>query len=236
MSTDGLTPMPSVEPEPEKEKKRRGGIFLILLSVLLIGGGVYLGVRSMVVPPVPTPSNGAPTLKDMKGNLVVPDDPSATSPEFMEKAQMVVDTGGDGFQIPILDINVPLGAVNAVNGVMNPPNFQNAFWVRNMGVSLDNAGSGTVYVVAHSTRYGVAPGNLVQKAEQVLLKPGDPIKVDNRTYRFVSSMTMPQGELGSYTDLWDETKPNRLVFVTCLLRNDGAAPTDNLVLIGELME
>jgi len=232
--------MPSVETprEEEKKKKKRGGILLILLSVVLIVGGISLGVYSLV------PHGGVPSgaITAINGAVVIPDDPSATSSAYIAAAQMVADDGGLGFRIPAVDLDVPLGSINSVNGVMNPPNFSSVFWIRNLGVSVDNAAKGTVYIVAHSLRYGTgkpggdnAPGNFVQSQEKITLKAGDPIEVDGLTYSFVEAQVIPQNELGSHTDLWDKTVTGRLIFVTCLEKNDHTPPTDNIVIIGKLV-
>lgn len=228
MSDNNLSAV-SGEQQPEKKKKRRGGLWITLLCAVLILGGGGLAVYSFIPHP---PKAGA--LTDMDGNLVVPDDPSATSSAFLEAAAMVVDDGGEGLVIPSVNLKVPLGSVNEVNGVMNPANFTSAFWIRNRGVSLSNAADGTVYIVAHATRFGMAPGNIVQSGEKSLVQAGDFITANGVTYEVTGWQTIPQSQINTLDELWLNT-PGMLVFVTCVLRNDHEAPTDNLIITGQLV-
>lgn len=227
MSNDQYVITPNPE-QPEKKKKRLGGILIIILSVLLIGGGITVGVMQFM-----RPASQAGALVDIDGNVVVPDDPSATSPAFMEQAQMVVDDGGNGFVVPSLNVDVPIGSINEVNGVMNPPNFTSVFWIRNRGVSIDNAAQGTVYMVAHAVYGGKAPGNLLQQNQQVSLNPGDIIKVNDKVYKYVETQIIPKTEIGDHDDLWTDD-PGRLILVTCQVRAEGGIAVNNMVIIAQL--
>jgi hypothetical protein len=216
----------SLEEEPKKKKKKLVPFLVGLLSVGLIGGGITLGVMSM---------GGGSTLTDMDGRIVAPDEPDSTTKEFLEEAQMIVDEGGLGFEIPVAGLNVPLGSINPVKGVMNPPNFTSAFWIREVGVSPANAEKGTVVIVTHSLRApGKAPGNFYQKDGNTFLSPGDFIKVNGRVYAFTESMIIPKVDIGAKADIWEKT-PGKLVVITCLQPKGGGATVNNLVLIGELV-
>ncbi len=222
-------PTTDVEQKPEETKKKRGGLLLIIVSVLLIAGGVTFGVWSL------WPSNQGNQLVDMDGRVVVPDDPSATSPEFMEAADMVEDDGGDGFVVPALNLDVPLGSVNEVNGVMNPANFTNVFTIRNRGVgSLEGADQGTLYMVTHAIYGGNAPGNILQNGGQAALAPGDIIKADQRQYKFESAEVINKKEIDKHAELWTDD-PGRLVLITCVVRPEGGIADDNLVIIASLV-
>ncbi len=233
-------PMVAPTEEQPPEKKRRGGILLLVLSILLIVAGVTFGVMSFL----PGHSLGhslnpaTQQLRDMDGELVVPDEPIPTSSEFTEQLQMVEDDGGDGFVVPSLNLDVPLGSINSVDNALNPPNFTSVFVVRNMGVSLDNADQGTVYMATHAIQHGHAPGDYFQKNGQVTLNPGDIIKANNRQYAFVESQVIPKkGDdgLSSHGELWTND-PGRLVLITCLLNPDGHSnANDNLVIIAKLV-
>ncbi len=215
----------STDQPPAEEKKKRGGLVLILLSVLLIAGGIGFAVWSFL------PGSDPNALRDMNGQIVTPDDPSATSPEFMEQAQMVEDDGGDGFVVPAVNLDVPLGSVNEVNGVMNPAGYTSVFTIRNRGAgSVENAAQGTVYMVTHAVYDGTAPGNALQSGGQVALSPGDIIKADNKEYRFESAEVIDKNEIGDHADLWTND-PGRLIVITCVV--DGA-PNANLVMIARL--
>jgi len=175
-------------------------------------------------------------LTDPAGNVIIPDDPSATDPAFVEQAEMVVNDGGAGFEIPSVYLHVPLGSVNDVGGKMNPPNYTSAFWIRNRGVGLDKAETGTVYIVAHSAHGGKAPGNYVQDKEKSTVMVGDRINVNDRAYTVEQTEIIPIKELGTHTEIWDDVVPGRLVFVTCIQNTVSNNPTDNnLVIIGKLV-
>ncbi|MCL2736572.1 MAG: class F sortase [Propionibacteriaceae bacterium] len=220
----------STEQPVEEKKKRRGGIWIVLLSILLVAAGVTVGVVSLW-PHAPAPN----ALVDLKGNVIVPEDPSATEPAFMQAADMVVDDGGKGFVVPAVNLNVPIGSINEVDGVMNPANFTSVFWIRNRGVSMDNASQGTVYMVTHAVAGGMAPGNMLQSKQHIALNPGDKMMVNNLTYDFVEAQVIPKTEIGNaaHSDLWANV-PGRLVLVTCLVRPEGGIAIDNLVIIGQL--
>ena len=201
--------------------RRKSRIIVPLLSVLMIAAGI--GVFVFLRPP-----DGP---RDMNGHVVVPDDPIATSSSFMEASDMVIDDGGLGFQIPSVKLNVPLGSINDVGGVMSPSNFTSAFVVRNRGVGLDHATKGTVYIVTHSTQSGTAPGNFVQENQQVIVRPGDIIKADDHDYAVASSRIVKKTEIDFETDVWDETISGRLVFITCLLNGRSDS---NIIIIATL--
>ncbi|MDR0285405.1 MAG: hypothetical protein LBI33_11055 [Propionibacteriaceae bacterium] len=238
---DQLTPGPQRAEEAPKKKKRVGGILITVLAAVLIVGGVYGIGGSAGWWPWPfggsTPGGLVNAPRDLEGNIVVPEDESALSPEFMKAAGQVDDDGGEGFIVPTLDLQVALGSINAVNGSMNPSNFKNVFWVRNMGVSLDKAETGTVYLVTHAIQGGKAPGNILQSGGQVALKPGDLITVNHRTYVFESASIISKSDkddnLGTHDELWTND-PGRLVLVTCLLNPHGGLAVDNLVIIAKL--
>jgi len=229
VSNEDVSMTPDVDQQPpEEEKKKKRRILPLLLAVLLICGGIGVGVYTL------WPKAGGSDLVDLEGNVVVPDDADATSQAFLDAADMIEDDGGDGFSIPSVGLHVPLGSVNEVEGVINPPNFTSAFWIRNRGVSVDNADQGTVYIAAHSILWGKAPGNYIQENEKVIVNNGDYIQVNDKTYTITDVQLIPKTEIGSHDDLWANT-PGMLVFLTCLQRNDKAPSTLNVVVIGQLV-
>ena len=221
-------PVVTLAPVAEKKKNRFTNILLIVLGVLLLAGGTGLGIKYF------HDKSQESTLVDLNGNTVVPEDPSATSSPFMAAADMVVNDGGDGFRVPSIKLKVAIGSVNDVNGVMNPPNFQSVFWVRNRGVSLDNAEQGTVFMVTHAVQGGSAPGNIMQAKGQVVLKPGDTIQANQRTYEYESSQIIPKTEIGDHEDIWANT-PGRLLVITCVLNPAGGIAVDNMVIVAKLV-
>ncbi|MDR0784058.1 MAG: hypothetical protein LBE83_09935 [Propionibacteriaceae bacterium] len=228
-TTDELSSSDTTEPRRGVETRKRrpaNAILIALAAILAVGGGVGLAVTLWPKGVV---------IRDLDRNVIVPDDPSATDPAYMEAADMVINESGEGFVVPKVGLQVPLGAVNVVNGTVNPPNFTAVFRIRDFGVGIEDAELGTVFLSAHSARSGRAPGNMLQANEQAVLQPGDIIMVDGRAYAYERSVIRSQEDLANVPEVWDEAIPGRLIFMTCLLRNDGAAPTDNLVLIAHLV-
>ncbi|MDP9904634.1 class F sortase [Arthrobacter bambusae] len=175
--------------------------------------------------------DSTPTAVDMQGNPVAPDEGTAPDPAHA-KAMNAVDTGPDMFKVPSVGLEIPLGAMNAVGGVITPPGFRSAYWVRNMGVSPDQAGSGTVFVVMHSLRGGgMGPGNYLIDVQQArsTVAVGATIEVGRLKYTVDGSTPISKDRLPALTGIWD-SKPNRLVVITCLLRPNDATPIDNMVI------
>ena len=222
-------------PVPPKRKRRLGALLWLLLPVLLIVGGLaYLGTTLYK-------NTHEITFTDMAGNKVVPDDPSAQDPSYIENAAVKEDVGVR-FKIPSVDLDVPLGEVNQVDGLINPPGFTSVYRVRNMGVTLTDAAKGTVYAVTHSLRApGKAPGNFVIDIPSgtVTVKNGSEIDVGDLKYTAVSSEIVAKTDLSAQANLWANT-PGMLVFITCLQYEstagyvNGHSP-DNVVIIGQLV-
>ncbi|MDR2929398.1 MAG: class F sortase [Propionibacteriaceae bacterium] len=213
------------------EPKRRGHpVLWTIVSVLLIVAGLTFAAPSLWPSMLDEPGQ----VRDMDNNLVIPDEPQATSSEILEQIQMVVDDGGDGFVVPSVDLDVPLGSINAVEGDINPPDFTGAFVVRNHGVSLDQADQGTVYIATHSLFGGRAPGNYLQTFGQTTLKPGDIIKANGRQYEFVEVRIVDKKKLAEDAELWTND-PGRLIVITCAVRPEGGRAVNNMVIIAKLI-
>jgi len=195
-------------------------------------------------PPVASPSTAAdtprtPTFVDMNGNPVVPYDTSVYDPTYVQEADAQPDLG-ERFKVPSVNLDVPLGSVNVVGGLIDPPGFTSVYWVKNMGVSLEYADEGTVYVVTHSLKSpSVAPGDYMidQNTATVAVQKGAEIDVGDRTYTVDSSMTVSKDELGQQTDLWAGT-PGMLVLITTVQAGqylpNGQSVT-NVIIIGTLV-
>ncbi len=218
------------EPETTIPPTRRpwiNGMPVIILAIMLILTGTGFATWMVLF-------DTAEHLTDLDGRIVIPDDPTATDPRFLEQAGMVLDDGGDGFVIPVLNLDVPLGSVNEVGGVMNPANFTNVFTIRNRGVPPSRAGQGTVYMVTHAIAGGNAPGNQLQTNGQVVLTPGDVIKADGVEFRFQTAVTVHKDDLNGLADLWDQFIPRRLVLITCVVNANGGQATHNMVIVATL--
>ena len=217
-------------------------MLLLVLAVLLVAGGLAYGIYSYSKNAA-TASSSA--FKDMDKRPVVPDDTQIADPAYVQAADPTPDVGVR-FKIPSVNLDVPLGEATVVNNVIDPPGFSSVFKLRNLGVSLDKAATGPVYVAAHSLRSpGRAPGNyVINEADgtngTVAVKDGAEIDVGDLVYSVVSSRTIDKNDLSSQSDLWANT-PGMLVFITCLqsttadgyLSNGHAK--DNAIIVGQLV-
>lgn len=168
---------------------------------------------------------------DMRGHPVALDSAAITT-VAVETEMKAVPTTGNRFAVPSVRLDVPLGALNAVDHTITPPGFTSAYAVRNLGTTLEAPGAGTVYVVAHSIRGGgIAPGNYLQDTdtETSRVKPGAVVHVGNLDYHVTSSEKITKTQLADDQAIWSDI-PNRLVVITCLEHADGSPSTDNLIL------
>ncbi len=217
----------------EEEPRRRKSILLpllIVVAVLLLVASVGMWGYTRLVPPV---ENAKP---DIQGNWVVPDE--IEPPEVIAQMAEEPEIEGKRFVVPSVGLDVPLGAVNAVNNTINPPGFKSVFRIRNMGASLDNPHEGTVYMATHSLRHGgMGPGNYLIDVEAGAgrVAIGADMFADKVKYRVVDVMKVEKTEI-SGAGIWDETVPNRIVVITCLQRPDNGSSVYNIVVVGELVE
>ncbi|MCL1841204.1 MAG: class F sortase [Propionibacteriaceae bacterium] len=232
--------------EPPKKKRRKVlDVLLLVLAIVLLCGALvsgYIALRDNHQ--LQAQTHG---VTDMSGNPVIPDDSGMFDPSFSAAASEVqqitpsptapgAPVTGLRFQVPSLGMNVPLGAINAVDGELNPANYTSAFWVRNMGVSYNDPSSGTVYIVMHSVRTpGFAPGNYLFSVagQDTTLKKGDTIEVAGHTYTFTDWRAVSKPDLKNQLDIWNKT-PGRLVIITCLQNREHTFSETNLVITATL--
>lgn len=127
-------------------------------------------------------------------------------------------------------LSVPLGEVQVVDGVVNPPTSGAAYVVAGYG---DPHGSGTVYVAMHSGRGVEAAGNALidVDAGQARVSPGDALHLDGVAYRVNDVRLLDKAVLPDESDLWVPVD-GRLVLFTCLQRPEGRS-IQNVVIIAE---
>ncbi|GAA0423283.1 class F sortase [Leifsonia naganoensis] len=169
--------------------------------------------------------------KDMKGNPVVIE--SIAAP----KNHAVPQVDGRTFRVPSEKLSVPLGELDQVDGVIDPPGFASAYVVRNHGATLDNAAEGTVYVVMHSCRGGATcPGNyLIDVATgEASVQSGADVYVAGLHYRVTGSHSVYKPEVSSDIDIWQNT-PGKLVLLTCLQVPAQTKSIDNMVITAQLV-
>lgn len=163
--------------------------------------------------------------EDLKGNHVQAEEPPVPG------ASATPDIGAR-FIVKSVGLDVPLGALNVAGGVVTPPGFTSAYWIRNEGVPVTAPSKGTVFVVMHSLRNGgVGPGNyLIDVAHRkAKVAEGAVIQVEGTSYRVTDTESVAKTQLGAQAKIWTNT-PNRLVVITCLQRPEGGPSVDNMVI------
>ena len=196
----------------------------IVLVLVLAGAAVWILTQA-------AGPGAAVAQVDMRGNPVRLDPAVAPSAAVVQRMK-VTPTTGDRFVVPSVGLDVPLGALNAVDNSITPPGFTSAYVVRNLGKSITTPTAGTVYVVTHAIRGGgVAPGNYLADihTQRPRVKPGALIEVAGVNYHVTASVTVPKTALPADRVVWSSV-PNRLVVITCLENANGTPSTENLVL------
>lgn len=196
----------------------------LLCALAVVAGGFaltsYLDARSL------------PT--DMHGNPVdLPAPPQAVR----ERTHAVGQVDGRTLRVPSAGLAVPLGELDEVDGVIDPPGFSSAYLVRNYGARLAHAGSGTVFVVMHSCRGGaVCPGNFLTDLEAgtASVAVGADVYVGGLHYRVTGSEKVYKPEVGAADAVWANAA-GRLVLLTCLQTPAQTVSVDNLVISAQLV-
>ncbi|MFE4951918.1 class F sortase [Leifsonia sp. NPDC056665] len=172
--------------------------------------------------------------KDMRGNPVILPPPSTA---VQEKTNAVSHVKAMTLRVPSAGLTVPLGELNDVDGVIDPPGFASAYLVRNYGANLTNAAKGTVFAVMHSCRGGaVCPGNYLINVNSgtAAVAPGADIYLGTLHYRVIGSEKVYKPNVHLETNIWANT-PGRLVLLTCLQVPNQTASIDNMVITAQLV-
>jgi hypothetical protein len=217
------------DPAPRRTRRRRSiGLVRIVVASILGVGAVAAGVSTVSAY---LAEQSSP--RDMRGNPVsLPTPPKAVQ----ERTDAVSQVDGMTLRVPSTGLDVPLGQLNEVDGVIDPPGFSSAYLVRNYGATLEHASEGTVFVVMHSCRGGaVCPGNyLINVAEGTAsVKVGADIYLDGRHYRVTGSQKVYKPDVHTDAALWEDT-PGRLVLFTCLQVPAQTESVDNMVITATL--
>lgn len=169
---------------------------------------------------------------DLNGNAVAPDAEDGELSPWQREQQQAESSGHGRFRVPAVDLDVPLGALSEVDGVVTPPGFASVYWVRNRGAAPSASEDGTTFVVTHSLRGGaVGPGNYLidVDAGRSALPTGTEVIVDDQHYRVSGSHAVRKDSLAAATDVWADV-PGRLVIITCLQVPAGTPSTENIVI------
>lgn len=211
-----------------RTRSRRALLWWVAAGLCLSAlAACVLGLIRVLVPTGPV---------DLRGNPVAFDDGALPGDGVVKKMDAVADSGAR-FVVRSVHLNVPLGALSEADATITPPGFTSAYRVRNLGVSLAHADSGTVYVAMHSLRNGaVGPGNsLIDVARGTsTVAPGALIGVGDRTYRVTGWQKIPKTAVPTNAGIWANT-PGRLVVLTCLQIPAQTASIDNVVITAALV-
>ena len=172
--------------------------------------------------------------KDMAGNPVIVEQPAHAD---QARVNAVPAVAGMTLRVPSTGLNVPLGELNDVDGVINPPGFASAYLVRNYGASLANAATGTVFVAMHSCRGGaVCPGNYLIKVDAgtASVTPGADVYLAGLHYRVTAWHKVYKPDAHADDTIWANT-PGRLVLLTCLQVPAQTKSIDNMVITAQLI-
>jgi hypothetical protein len=169
---------------------------------------------------------------------------AATAPAG-EPAQPRLPAEGEELPVPASDVHVSAPAVGLDlpvlpltprAGVINPPTLTAAYWIEPYGAPVGDVAEAdnTLYLAAHSTsagEYGFDP-LMDPDGGDSTLEPGDVVQVSTPGgsvgYEVERTERYAKGELPAAAEVW-ESRPGRLVLITCLQRGDGGASTENLV-------
>lgn len=198
-----------------------------ILAALLITAGAFLAYTPH------TPQGGR--LRDLNGNTVTFDPGTIPSPKIQRRMRATPGNSEHRLQIPAVGLNVPLGAMNMVNDIIEPPTFTSAYQIRNLGTTPPHAATGTVFIAMHSLRDGgVGPGNYLYNTAtgKAKVSPGQHVTADGTTYTITATTTLSKTRIGSDDAVWADT-PDRLVLITCLELPSGAPSVDNFVVTAE---
>lgn len=213
--------------------KKSVRVAILISAVALVGIGAAGGMSLLGAH---TPGATADeAITDMRGQPVNAD--LVVAPSAAEtKAMNVQQKPGIRLRVPTVGLDVPFAELSMVDGAINPPGFNRAYLVRNLGTTIADPASGTVYVVMHSVRGGgTGPGNYLidTRTGTSTLRPGATITIGDLHYTVTGSSAVTKTALPHEEAIWANT-PGRLVMITCLQKPDGGASVDNMVITATL--
>ena len=173
--------------------------------------------------PVRSSDNSRPAGSTDNAPALQPASDQRPSAEDMKQVSNI----GERFKIPSMNADFVLGSMEESDkDGIEPTMFDRVFWVKSRGVKYDNASQGSVYLAAHALDQnqegnglsGLAPGNLFYDphTKESRLQPGDIIEVGGVKFKYEKSKRAGKGLISRDEEIWDESIPNRLIFLTCL--------------------
>ena len=143
------------------------------------------------------------------------------------------------FSLPTADYTSEVPTMEiAAWGVIDPPDFEHAWWIKDRGVAPSSEATDTTYFACHTysgKSFTVVPCNdvtpeKVPVGSQVIVTT----EAEELTYTITQARKIPRNQLAEDKDVWD-VNPGRLVWISCYL--EGNLYSDyNFVVIAELDE
>lgn len=175
--------------------------------------------------------------KDLEGNTIELEVPVTEEDVENMDIQPVFDEEGDlRITIENVGLDSTLAMMNTVDNVINPPDATQVYVLRDFGTTIDEPGAGTIYAVAHSLRSGIGPGNYLFDVpnDEILVSKNDIITISDLEYVVENIELIDKDKISTNERVW-ENKPNQLIFITCLQREQGRS-LQNLVVFARLIE
>lgn len=199
----------------------------VLAAALLTAVGVY--AATIAATGTHPQAEASPAATSMNGKPVTLDPGSI--PVSAARSHAVADTGYR-LIVPSVGLDVPLGAMNDVDGQVTPPGFTSAYWIRNLGVPATDPAAGTVFVAMHSLRDGaVGPGNyLIDTTSQTpAVHVGARVSLAGVDYTVTGAEKILKTKVPYDRALWAD-QPDRLVLITCLQNPHNTESPYNIVI------
>lgn len=201
--------------------RRVGAIIGLVLSVLVLAWAAW----SWWSPPPEAPGlpTGAAPSVSASGRATPAGTPSAT-----QVLRVELPAAGYAQDARTMEI--------ADSGVINPPDFQHMWWIRDRGTVPNSNPSDTAYLACHTN---AAKATSVVPCNQLSLEntqPGSAVHVatdtEQLTYTVTSTRKVLRDDFASDRAVWD-INPGRLVVISCFL-SEGRRTDYNIVVIAEL--
>jgi len=131
-------------------------------------------------------------------------------------------------KFPSVGLTLPMGTMQAVNGVIDPPSADIGYWISNRGVMPATNAQGSVFTACHTWERGEKPCNKLYNPTDPskTIKPNAPITVRTQTgtLDYVITNVEAVSKTAVATNQVPDVKcsvPDHLVVVTCVWPDNG---------------
>jgi hypothetical protein len=214
--SDTLTEPDTIDQPPTDDgraKKRR--------RIVIIAAAVLAVILAVVV---------AMMLLTPKADPRLEDPPSAADISDMN----VKSLDGD-LVVESVGLAMPLSEMSVVGGVINPPELDQAYVVRDYAQPGDTEHMSVIAL--HSISSEDIPGNRLIDVDSAAatVSPGDSIVVQGHEYEVTSAYTQDKESASLDNALWED-RGGKLLLFTCLQLPEGGPTVDNVIVQAQLVE